>query len=362
MNKRKQKKQAIKKKIIWVVILTILCAGAGTLLVLFNNYRMNTQPVTTEDSPIIFTVAKGSTAKTVTDDLQTAGIIRDADAAKIYVKLNKIGSLYAGNYLLNKNMTLKQIYAEICNAANAIVEEATITISPGDWAKDAAAKIAEGTNVTAEQLMAKWNDVDYIYKLIEKYEVITEEVFNSERCYLEGYIFPDTYKFFKYTTAEQITEKILDQTEKIYQKYKSQIESSGLTIHEAYTLASMVLFEASNPEEQPIVASVFYNRLHSKSAEFAYLRSCVTVCYTIYDISDWAECGRRALVAEGSYNTYLNKGLPPGPVSNANESAIAAVANPAQTDYYFFIGYNGKTYFAKTYAEQQANEKKYLGK
>ncbi len=344
-------------KVILIVILAFLIVFAGSFGFLYKTYLNGLKPVSEVSEQTAFVVEEGSTIDDIINKLYDEGFIQNVKIAKIYVKLNKINEYYAGNFLLDKNMSIEQIFDILSDVSKASRDEVMVTIPDGSWAKHAAAYIAEKTNLSAEEILQKWNEVDYIYQLIDKYEFLTEDVFNSEHCFLEGYIFPETYSFFADTTVEQVTEKILDYQNEIYLKYKDEILASGYTVHEVYTLASIILFEVSNEEDMYLVSSVFHNRLNDGWK----LQSSVTVCYALYTYESWEDCERDVTI-KSDYNTYQVDGLPVGPVSNTNEMALKATLNPAESNYYFFVNdiSTGKAYFAETYEEHQKNVYKYL--
>ena len=319
-------------KVILIVILAFLIVFAGGFGFLYKTYLNGLKPVSEVSEQTAFVVEEGSTMDDIINKLYDEGFIQNVKIAKIYVKLNKINEYYAGNFLLDKNMSVEQIFDTLSDVSKASRDEVMVTIPDGSWAKHAAAYIAEKTNLSAEEILQKWNEVDYIYQLIDKYEFLTEDVFNSEHCFLEGYIFPETYSFFADTTVEQVTEKILDYQNEIYLKYKDEILASGYTVHEVYTLASIILFEVSNEEDMYLVSSVFHNRLNDGWK----LQSSVTVCYALYTYESWEDCERDVTI-KSDYNTYQVDGLPVGPVSNTNEMALKATLNPAESNYYFFV-------------------------
>jgi UPF0755 protein len=204
-----------------------------------------------------------------------------------------------------------------------------------------------------------WNNDVFLDEMIAKYEFLSEDILNPKtRIRLEGYLFPNTYEFFVSTNPRDVTIKLLDQTKKIYDKYKAQFEASDLSVHEVFILASIVQFEASKPEDMKKVASVFFNRLEIDMA----LQSSVTVCYSLYEYDSWRDCETNSNF-DSPYNTYKYRGLPVGPIMNPGEDAIVAVLDPADTDYYYFMADvygDGTVYYAKTYAEHNANVEKYL--
>lgn len=352
MNNKKTKKKI--KAIIFLLIAIVLLIG---ILFIYRFYLNGLKPISKESEKIVFTIEDGSYMDDVINGLYEKGLIKDTKIVKLYVKLNKRNEYYAGNYLLDKNMSVQQIFDTLADVNNSYTEEVTVTIVDGYWAKDAAKAIADKTNLTQQEILDKWNDLDYIYSLIAKYDFLTEDIFNSEHCYLEGFIYPDTYNFYQQTTVEEVTEKILDRTDSIYQKYAQQIKESGYSTYQIYTLASMILFEANNQEDMRLVSSVFHNRLDDDYL----LQSSVTVCYALYTYDSWQECETNIDI-DSKYNTYMYDGLPIGPVCNPNEMAIDAALNPTNSNYYYFLADvdTGKVYFAETYAEHLDNIDKYL--
>ena len=167
---------------------------------------------------------------------------------------------------------------------------------------------------------------------------------------------PETYIVNKETTAEELTEQVLNQTLTVYQKYASLISKSSLSIHQIYTLASIVQYEGGGDSETlKNIASVFYNRLNINMP----LQSSVTVCYAIdFDkmTDKWQACEVNSEF-DSPYNTYKYAGLPPGPIENAGTAALEAVLSPNDTNYLYFMAEvkTGKVYFASTYEEHLQN-------
>lgn len=166
---------------------------------------------------------------------------------------------------------------------------------------------------------------------------------------LEGYLFPDTYYFKKEATIDEVVEKMLE-------NFLKKAMETGLLksktdyrkdLHEIITLASIVEKEAKLPEERPLVASVFINRIKKGMK----LQSCATVEY-ILGFSK-PKLTEKDLQIDSPYNTYLYSGLPPGPICNPGRDSILAALKPAKTKYLYFVlvGENGKHYFAETYSE-----------
>ena len=279
-----------------------------------------------------------------------------------YINLQPVGDgvtghqeYYAGFFELNDGMGTGDILSHIGNIENAKTQQVSITIPEGKWAKEIAASISEQFPYTTEEVLATWNDIEYIRTLANDYTFLDPEALSNEnyKVKLEGYLFPETYFFDKDATIDEITRTLLNGFETIYEKYKTQFDNSSYSIHQLVSLASVVQFESGSAQEMPTIAQVFYNRLNQQMR----LESSVTVCYALYDeFNDPQDCEVRTDI-ESPYNTYLNDGLPIGPILNPGEEAINAVLNPSPNDYLFFVADiygDGSVYYSTTYEEHQA--------
>lgn len=360
VKKKNKRKINITNLLVVMGICILLVLGAG-----FFYYTDSIKPVSEQPEVVEFVVEPGQSMKTVAKNLKNQGIIKNDFTSLVLAKLENLSNVKKGEYMLDKSWSTKEIFTYLNDPLSANANDTRITIIEGDWTKHIASKVSEKTNVTADELLALWNNKEYIQSLMGKYPFLTDEIFNNNsRVFLEGYLFPNTYDFFRDTTPEAVTEKILDQTLLIYNKYKDQFDANpkSLSLHQYFTLASIIQYEASSIEDMKTIAGVFYNRLNSGMM----LQSSVTVCYAI-DIDkgdNWMKCEANPNF-ESPYNTYKYKGLPPGPILNPGESAIEAVLNPTPSSYYYFMADvygDGKVYYAETYAEHQKNVNKYLKK
>jgi len=187
---------------------------------------------------------------------------------------------------------------------------------------------------------------------LEQYEILTTD--------LEGELFPDTYRVPPdYTTAQLVG--LLNQThDDILEKYTNQIADSSLTYDQVTILASILEREANTPESMRTVAGIFLNRL----AIGMPLQADATIEYALE--TPLGELPPGQLAAElreldSPYNTYLNAGLPPTPIGNPGETAIAAILNPIESDYFYYItGEDGEFYYAKTYDQHLDNIERHL--
>lgn len=348
----------MKRKKVWIGILSVLLIVAVAAGGAYAFYVSQLMPVSSESHEVAFTIEAGESTQTVLDRLVDEKIIKNELAAKVYMKLAGKHEIMAGDFLLDTSWGTRQILDILNDPTEAKAQEVTLTITEGMWAKDIAALMEANTNVKAEDLLALWNDKEYILSLQDRYTFINEGMLNSEHVYLEGYLFPETYAFLKQTTPEAITERLLDHTQQILDQYQQEIEASSLSIHEIMTLASIVQYEANTEADMKLIAGVFYNRMKKGMK----LQSSVTVCYALYEFDDWTDCETNSDLAS-PYNTYYVEGLPPGPILNPGEQAIAAVLHPTESSYLYFMADvygDGKVYYAKTYAEHEANVNRYL--
>ncbi|QHQ62595.1 endolytic transglycosylase MltG [Anaerocolumna sedimenticola] len=190
------------------------------------------------------------------------------------------------------------------------------------------------------------NNYDY-----SKYTLVNEIVKNKNRCFrLEGYLFPDTYEFYRLSKPEDAIGKFLRNTEsKITAQDREKAESLGYSMDEILTIASLIEKEAGNSEQKAMISSVIHNRLNDNmklqlDASIFYVERYIKP-YITGDINRY----------NSYYNTYKCSALPAGPICNPGKASIQAALNPAETDYlYFYSDENGKYYYASTYEEIQA--------
>ncbi len=347
----------MKKSKFLLYLISILVLLIGGSFIYFNNQL---QATNLRDG-VLFSIESGESASSVINRLEDEKLIKSADVGKIFLRINNQYSFKAGTYELNGYMNLDDIFELISNSSMAMNDDVVITFIEGDWVKHIAEKIEENLDVTADELLTLWNDEQYIRSLMVDYPFITEDIFNEEsRYYLEGYLMPDTYYFAKESDADVITRRILDQSLNVYDKYKVDIDNSGFSIHEVYTLASIVQYEAASVEDMKMISGVFLNRIEISMP----LESSVTVCYAI-DIDkdgDWRDCETNPDF-DSAYNTYKVGGLPPGPILNAGEDAIASVLYPTESNYYFFLADvygDGTVYYSENYQQHLEYKRKYL--
>jgi UPF0755 protein len=174
----------------------------------------------------------------------------------------------------------------------------------------------------------------------------------------EGYLFPETYHFPKGTPARQITRAMLTEFESVFQDaWRRRGREIGLSLRETVILASLIEKETSLPVERKLVSTVFHNRL-----KMGMKLDCdPTIIYALKQKNDYeGRLLRKDLTLDSPYNTYLYGGLPPGPICNPGKISLEAALYPAETNNLYFVSRNdGSHVFSKTFAEHQANVRKY---
>ncbi len=317
------------------------------------------QPVQNESEVVVFEVQSGQSLSTVGENLKQENIIRSTQAFRFVANQENLTAIKAGKFRIDKSWTNKEILEVLNNASLAIPDQVRVTLPEGFWAKDIAQRMSENTNVSKEALLELWNNETYIRELMLRYDFLEESIFFEDaRVYLEGYLFPETYDFFSETTAEAITTRLLDQTQRVINRNQALFDQSDMSIHEVFTLASIVQYEARSLQDMKMVSGVFHNRLNINMP----LQASPTVCYSLYEFDSWLDCERQTQI-NSPYNTYVVLGLPPGPILNPSEMALIATLEPTQTSYMYFMADvygDGTIYFAETLAEHEANVDKYL--
>lgn len=229
----------------------------------------------------------------------------------------------------------------------------TVTFPEGLTLVQIAQKLQENEVCDAARFIEISNDYSYISSL--GYSFISDIEDYNERAYiLEGYVFPDTYEFYRGESEEKALSRFLNNTQrKLTAEYQERAKELGYTLDEIITLASIVQEESYTDESVKNVASVLHNRL--KSPSFPKLQCDVTIHYVNDYITDSPYIASDEDFPE-KYNTYKCEGLPIGAICNPGLEAIEAALYPAETDYYYFVtDSDWNYYYAETYAQHKKN-------
>lgn len=263
------------KKVIGIIGAVLLIVVIGVLIW----YTISISRVSKSDEQVEITIPLGSTSDDIANILKENKLIRSKSAFKIYIKLHKVSNFQAGTYYLNENMNVKDISETLQTGIMFEQDQVKLTYIEGKNIRWLAEKIEEDTNNTKDDVYSLLENEEYIDYLIEKYWFLTDEIKDNDIYYpLEGYLFPETYFFSKDNiNVKDIFEKMLDQMDKILQKYKYDIENSNYSVHKILTIASIIEMESMSEEGRRDVSSVIYNRLNNNMA----IQSDVTTYYAI---------------------------------------------------------------------------------
>lgn len=341
------------------VALWVLVVSTVVIISLCTYYNFNISKVSDDDTLKEITINEGGISD-IGATLKENNLIRNITVFKIYVKLNNKMNLKAGTYKLSPNMGVKKIVDILEEGSKIGPNEISITFKEGINIRKIALIISEETNNSFDDVIDLVSDSSYIDDLINKYWFLTDDIKNKDIYYpLEGYLFPNTYRFNdKDVKVSEIFTKMLDETDKQLSKYKKEIDSSQLSIHQILTLASITELEGAKANDREDIAGVFVNRLNSSS--FTTLGSDATVYYAS-KIDDWTIglTTKDLSNCSNKYNTNSrcssNVGLPVGPICNPSIESIEASLNPGKHDYYYFVtDCKGKLYLNKTQSEQDS--------
>ncbi|HOJ78071.1 MAG TPA: endolytic transglycosylase MltG [Bacillota bacterium] len=281
----------------------------------------------------VFEVRHGASLREIGKKLETEGIIRSRLIYEIYVRLKPQSRMpKSGRYLLGPGMSVDSIVKEL---RRGIPGQIKLTIPEGLTNKEVAELLERNNLVDKERFLKKLEDLAFVNEILGDLNV---------QHSVEGYLYPDTYHFTLDATEAQIIAVMLKRFKEIYNLHLKEVELDKL--NEVVVMASIIEKEAQKPEERPIIAGVFYNRLERDYP----LQSCATVQYAL---------GVRKprllysdLKVNSPYNTYLHKGMPPGPIANPGLASLKAAIAPAKVSYLYFVAKpDGSHVFSNTFEE-----------
>ncbi|MCD6497183.1 MAG: endolytic transglycosylase MltG [Deltaproteobacteria bacterium] len=316
------------------------------------------RPVGTLRKPVQVEITRGASLSDVADLLHAKGIVSRPAFFRLYVTQRGGSSkIRHGRYHLSGSMTASQLLAALM--AGPVVRLVKVTIPEGKNILDVAHILAGAGFGSYEELARLVRDRHFAHRLGVPGDT------------LEGYLFPDTYKFREHASAKEVLafmvrrhRKIMRQLEKQYPNGVIRLRHSlRFTDREIVIMASIVEKETANPAERPVIASVYLNRLLFASFRPKRLEADPTIVYgCTVPLHKSAACqkfeGKIRYIhlrdPDNSYNTYQHEGLPPGPICNPGRAALAAVLHHARTKYLFFVSKNnGSHYFSATRQEHE---------
>lgn len=339
-------------RIIGFSFVTIILFAFVAVLYVFS--QINTDAERT--AQIRFIVGEGEGVKQIAQNLSDQGAISSSNLFVIAVfTKGKTGELQAGEYIIPANASISKI---VDLFSEGIVEDVITVRIPEESTSAQIAEYLESQGVISAGdflIAANTKDSRDLFPSDVVFPVLGDK---PDTAGLEGYLYPDTYEFYNDATAEDIIFKMLANLEKkLTQEDRDAITAQGRTIFEVMTLASIVEKEEPNKDEQPTVAGVFMNRIENGIP----LQSDATVNFVTE--GDNPQPTLADLATPSPYNTYLNVGLPPGPIANPTISAIRAAISPAETEYFYFLhpqDGSGRTIYGRTAEEHAQNKATYL--
>lgn len=329
--------------ILLTLVVVLVVVGAVGFLVFHRVYTSNLRAVDpSSHNEIDVGIPTGSSVNEITILLKDKKLIRSTWAFKQYVLSNGYASkLQAGTYRFYTDESAQKIVDKLISGEVAVD---LFTILPGQ---------------RIDQLKQDFLDAGYSAESVDKafdpatYAGNPALVDKPEGASLEGYLYPDSYQITDTTTPEDIVRAALSEMSKyLTSELKTGIEAQGLSVYQGITLASIVEREVASQTDRAKAAQVFLLRMKKGMR----LESDVTVLYGMEVAGK--STGHVDTSFDSPYNTFLIDGVPIGPISNVTDSGLQAVANPADTDYLYFVAGDGddygNTYFSHTLAEHNA--------
>ena len=252
-------------------------------------------------------------------------------------------SIQAGVYALKASMSPREIYRHLSEGR---VARRTFTIPEGYNVREIARTIQRAKLAVKREILRLSQDPSFLKEL------------EISAASIEGYLFPDTYHFPVGTEAKKIlTLMVRTMRKKFSPALRKQAEAMGFTIHQTLTLASIIEKETSLSSERPLIAAVFINRLKRRMR----LQSDPTVIYGLPHFD--GNITKKDLRYDSPYNTYLHRGLPPGPIASPGLESIKSALNPAKVKYLYFVATKaGGHRFSRTYREHRRAVNRYQRK
>ncbi|MFN7954017.1 MAG: endolytic transglycosylase MltG [bacterium] len=289
----------------------------------------------------VFAARKGRSVGQIARDLAAAGLVSHPRLFALVARHQNVDTrIHSGEYELSANLTPRQILRRL---AEGNVLQVWVTLPEGLTRREVAHAIAATGLADEQELLRATADARLVAGV------------DPESADLEGYLFPDTYRFPRGITTDAIVRTLVERFRQVAGEVLTpHLARRGLTLRQAVTLASIVEKETGQRAERPLIAAVFLNRL----ARGMRLESDPTVIYGIPDFD--GNLTRAHLRAATPYNTYVIPGLPAGPIANPGAESLAAIATPAEVPYLFFVAKGDGTHqFSETLVDHERAVRKY---
>lgn len=322
--------------LILIILICLLTGGLATA-----GWWLLTTPVSPPEA-ISLEVTPGSSLQRVARHFEEQGVISNALLLRLLAKWHdQEQQVQAGRYTFVAPATANEVLQRLVRGD---VDRVSLTIPEGYTLQQIIERIDAAGYGEASRLWQLARDQEFIAGL------------GIEADSLEGYLFPETYRFVPGTTEAALLRMMVEELQRNLSAEKHEAARQlGLSLHEHVTLASLIEKETGIVEEMPLISSVFHNRL----ALNMRLQTDPTVIYGVEDYS--GSITRRHLNTPTPYNTYIIYGLPPGPIASPGRAALLAAVFPEESDYYYFVSRgDGSHYFSRTLREHNNAVQKYL--
>jgi UPF0755 protein len=338
----------------YLLIALVVIIGAS-----FATYKYMLKPVNASNKQKqLVTIPQGSSVGDIATIFKNKKLIRNTSAFKLYVKLNNKASLKAGNYNFSQNNSVQTIVSHLQAGGKYQVSVKDVLIPEGTQLKEIAGIIAKEFKLDESTVLKQLNDKAFIKSLQKKYpELLTDEIFKEGIRYpLEGYLYPSTYLYGDFNPSlDEIITPMLNETVKVLNKYKEDMNNKKFSPHKTLTMASLIEEEATGSIDRKLISSVFYNRLEIGMP----LQTDPTVLYALGKHKE--RVLYKDLEVKSPYNTYYIKGLPVGPIASAGVDSVEAALKPAKSDYLFFLANKqGEVIFTKSLEEHNTEKEKHI--
>ena len=323
-----------------------LLAAAGAGLLGWHRWRdfLETPAGPLADRPVVVAVSTGTTAREVARQLARDGVVSSARLFELFLRAEGAeAAIQAGEHRFDRPLRPAEVLEELRHAAAPEVE---VTLLEGWTRLQIAAALAASGVADEAALRAAFDDAAPVRDL------------DPTARDLEGYLFPDTYRFRPGTAPHAVTAALVENFRRRFAgPYAGEWQASGRPLHEIVILASIVERETGSASERPQVAGVFVDRL----ARGMPLQSDPTVIYVRERAGDWdGNLTRIDLERDDPYNTYTRGGLPPGPIGSPGLAALRAVLQPQRTGALYFVARGDGTHqFSRTLAEHNRAVQRY---
>ena len=325
--------------ILIIVGVLIIAGGLGAIYLVPNTFAQ-------DDGTQVLVIEKGQTGTEIADMLYERGLIRSTQGFKLWLYLSGTNDkLQTGHYQIPNKVTVRELISLL---QEGHVESIRVTIPEGYTVGDIAIVLEKNQIMKAKDFLAEAKTfVPYPY--MKGTRPATYPV--------EGFLFPSTYEIPVGATPREVIQMMADEMNRyLTPAVKKQIQAQHMSIHDFVTLASIVERESLFDADRPTIAGVFKKRL----AHGIPLQSDATISYVLGYAKENVTIGDTQL--QSPYNTYVSKGLPPGPIANPGKKSLDAVLHSENTDYLYFVAdKEGHNHFSKTYEEHLAEVNKIYG-